>query len=154
MSAGWRRTRSQRAKRQGRGQSRGSVVAARGDERVEGRDLDSGGGRTGKREQQLAGGAGQFIVRGAAIVPAGEFVRRLTIVIVPLAMAFVIARAVVVRVAPVSMAASGVRRMQARRVGRVVAQVQRSQPTSTRSNERRRAEGEDGMHESAHRPPV
>jgi hypothetical protein len=157
MSASWRRTRSQRAKRQGRWQSRGSVVAARGDEFVEGRDLDLGGGRAGKREQQLAGGTGQFTVRGAGIVRAGGIVRRLTIV--PLAMAVVIARAVEVPVALVSralvsMAASSVGRVQARRVGRVVAQVQRSQPTAARRDERRRAKHEDGMQESVHRSAV
>ncbi|MFM8639206.1 MAG: hypothetical protein ACKOEL_01015 [Planctomycetota bacterium] len=163
MSASWRRTRSQRAKRQGRWQSRGSVVAARGDEFVEGRDLDLGGGRAGKREQQLAGGTGQFTVRGAGIVRAGGIVRRLTSV--PLAMAVVIARAVEVPVALVpvalvsralvsralvSMAASSVGREQATRVGRVVAQVQRSQPTAARRDERRRAKHEDGMQESVH----
>ena len=162
MSASWRRTRSQRAKRQGRWQSRGSVVAARGDEFVESRDLDLGGGRAGKREQQLAGGTGQFTVRGAGIVRAGGIVRRLTIV--PLAMAVVIARAVEVPVALVSMvlmsmalmsmAASSVGRVQATRVGRVVAQVQRSQPTAARRDERRRAKHEDGMQESVHRSAV
>jgi hypothetical protein len=162
MSASWRRTRSQRAKRQGRWQSRGSVVAARGDEFVEGRDLDLGGGRAGKREQQLAGGTGQFTVRGAGIVRAGGIVRRLTSV--PLAMAVVIARAVEVPVALVpvalvsralvSMAASSVGREQATRVGRVVAQVQRSQPTAARRDERRRAKHEDGMQESVHRSAV
>lgn len=154
MSASWRRTRSQRAKRQGRWQSRGSVVAARSDEFVEGRDLDLGGGRAGKREQQLAGGTGQFTVRGAGIVRAGGIVRRLTSV--PLAMAVVIARAVEVPVALVSralvsMAASSVGREQSTRVGRVVAQVQRSQPTAARRDERRRAKHEDGMQESVHR---
>ena len=157
MSASWRRTRSQRAKRQGRWQSRGSVVAARGDEFVESRDLDLGGGRAGKREQQLAGGTGQFTVRGAGIVRTGGIVRRLTGV--PLAMAVVIARAVevpvaLVSMALVSMAASSVGRVQARRVGRVVAQVQRSQPTAARRDERRRAKHEDGMQESVHRSPV
>ena len=162
MSASWRRTRSQRAKRQGRWQSRGSVVAARGDEFVEGRDLDLGGGRAGKREQQLAGGTGQFTVRGAGIVRTGGIVRRLTSV--PLAMAVVIARAVEVPVALVpvalvsralvSMAASSVGRVQATRVGRVVAQVQRSQPTAARRDERRRAKHEDGMQESVHRSAV
>ena len=157
MSASWRRTRSQRAKRQGRWQSRGSVVAARGDEFVESRDLDLGGGRAGKREQQLAGGTGQFAVRGAGIVRTGGIVRRLTGV--PLAMAVVIARAVevpvaLVSMALVSMAASSVGRVQATRVGRVVAQVQRSQPTAARRDERRRAKHEDGMQESVHRSPV
>ncbi len=172
MSASWRRTRSQRAKRQGRWQSRGSVVAARGDEFVESRDLDLGGGRAGKREQQLAGGTGQFAVRGAGIVRTGGIVRRLTGV--PLAMAVVIARAVEVPVALVSvalvsralvsralvsralvsMAASSVGREQATRVGRVVAQVQRSQPTAARRDERRRAEHEDGMQESVHRSAI
>lgn len=87
-------------------------------------------------------------MRGRGIVLAGRVVRRR--IDVAIAVAVVSALVMVVPVAFVPMDAAGARLMRAARMDK----VQRSQATAARGDERRRAEDEDGMHESAHRPTV
>jgi len=66
-SAGGRRPGRDRAHGRGRGACVGSTVIGDGDQRMEGRRRDVGGQQRSEGEQQLAGGAGELVVRDAIV---------------------------------------------------------------------------------------